>query len=79
MTLLTCSLICIISVYLEEQRLRLHHLLQPRGCGQGPLCALALPGRQEDRPQARHSKVEEQSKQNKEDFRWWSQPRNLSG
>ena len=79
MTLLTCSLIWVISVYLEEQRLRLHHLLQPRGCGQGPLCALALPGRQEDRPQARHSKVDEPSKQNEEDFRWRSQPRNLSG
>ena len=67
MTLLTCllsapSFLFLIEIFSsEEQRLRLHHLLQPRGCGQGPLRALSLPRRQEDRPQARHAEVQEQS------------------
>ena len=69
MTLLTCSLICIISVYLEEQRLRLHHLLQPRGCRPCSVCPLPLSGREEDRPEARPPEVEEQSQQDQEDLR----------
>ena len=66
MTLLTCLLPALTLISLqyfssEEPRLRLHHLLQPRGCGPGPVRPLALPGRQEDRPEARHPEVQEQS------------------
>ena len=84
MTLLTCllsapSFLFLIEIFSsEEQRLRLHHLLQPRGCGPGSVCSLTLSGREEDRPEARHPEVQEQSQQDKEDLRGRRQSGDLS-
>lgn len=62
---------------LAEQRLRLHHLLCSDLPGESPRRPLSPPWRQEDRPEACHTKSQEQRGQDEEDLCWRSEPGHL--
>ncbi len=57
-----------------KPRFRVHHILEPGGGGPGAGRALPLPGRQEDRPEARHAQVQVQEQQDQEDLCGRRQP-----
>ena len=65
------------AVFLAKSGIWLHHFRLRLLHGQGPRSPLPYPRREEDRPQARHTKVKIQRGQNQENICWGSQSGDL--